>query len=440
MRAYRWWAAATLAASALLLAGAAAAQESSETSNDTVLLQAEVKMLKALFAKHQEQLGALQKQIAELSAQMQQLQAQVAAASQARAAAQPATPPATPGATPVEPPFPTPTPARSDNFATVSDLLNAFPPQLLGAGELQPLERQRLSRQADAQSVGKSVSAEIVATAAEDEGRGGLRVTGNTAPVRAAGGMTACTIVGFFDASQKAALGEVTRGRKISMTGRIASVSITSARSRPGAGPEVFIHLTDCRSGPPAGGEAALPRPVPSEAPSPQPAEKPLTIQALIGSIPKESLSSPTDTPEQAKAKDAQLEAWIRQQLVGKMLQDEATIQGFAIMGGGIVQARLYYGPPQEQSEYMCQFDATFPAGQADAVIRTGKGKKGQFQGTIAGARIFAAVRFPRIEIQLKDCKLESGQDQGQEDRGRPPTADWPRIQEPPIGPGGRRP
>ena len=63
--------ASALAVSVVLLATPALGQGTAGESGDMVLLKAEIKMLKSLLTKQREQMNALQKQIADLTARQQ---------------------------------------------------------------------------------------------------------------------------------------------------------------------------------------------------------------------------------------------------------------------------------------------------------------------------------------------------------------------------------
>ena len=481
--------ASALAVSVVLLATPALGQGTAGESGDMVLLKAEIKMLKSLLTKQREQMNALQKQIADLTASVQQLR-QLSAPGPTPAAPAPAPvpepalptpqprparvtelprtterpvvppgfpyrPPPGPGVPPDMPRMPRPGPYQppaqtpKTDFATIGELVNSLPANLVPPDpRISPTARIKLEQEVGFRNAGKTLTTEVAVASVKPAARGAVQIIG-TAEATARGQKIPCSVTATFRPAEAAKLKQVAAGQKATVAGAIFRLGFAGAPVGQTQQPSIQVTLSECLlvSAGTAGATAAEMKPDFA------------SVQALISALPKELISTGPESPDEAKAKSAQLAAWIQARLAGKVLAAEASVQQFNLSGGRNVRAQLYHGPPKKKSTYMCFLEGAFSGDEGNKVIRSGKGTDVKIMGRIITATIAGAARFPRIELQLRDCRVTSAApppadrgrrlepppgrpDDGRGRRlqppGRPDERD--RMLMPPIGPGGRRP
>lgn len=434
MNTCRWPIALALAAAVIAPAAPAwsqAAAEQPERSSDAVLLLAEIKLLKTMFNTQRQQMDEMQKRLADLTAQLEQLRGQLAAVRQAQSTAP--SQPVPPGPTPEpvvrpaltpRPPVPAPTPRQgpTTDFANLAALLNAIPAGMLEANSrMTAAQRMNQSRQLGPRYSGRTIAAEMVVTSVRSSRRDIADVAGTSAQTHGGAKLT-CNLVGTFSLAGPDGTRQFAAGKKIAFAGTIADVSVNPAPAgRPG-GATVQIRLTGCR----------LIEAVPSgrtDETTPPTAATFASVAAMIQAIPAELKPAEADTPEQAQEKKTQLEAWVKGELPGKTLKGQAMIMTIRRVREGLVEVRLYYGTPQRRGEFTCQLKGQFAGAEATKVERVGRSGYVELFGEISSASIRVAGSQPRIDLDLEKCRVLSSSlrqiDPGLSDP-RPPTGPGP--------------
>lgn len=434
MKIQRWRICLTVAVLAMSLAAPAPGQEAGEKADNTRLMRAEIKMLKALYAKQREEVDALRKQIAELGARVQQLQERLTAIGQAGstppAAGRPGLPAPEPRVTPVPPwrsrPRPRARPGRRGvrrprtTYASLRDLLDTIPPRMLAAdAKISAEERINLARQASFHYVGQTLAADIVVTPIKGAGRSEMELIGKFEQAYK-GGKVTCNVSATFGDAEGEALRKTSAGQKTAFTGKITDLRVAPAPTGRVGGPTVRISLTECKLIRPAGA---------GETPGAV-----TTVEALIKSIPAELRPADKDTPEQAKARITKLDAWAKRELVGKALTGGAMVLRVRVDKKNVAHVQLSsLGKGQEAAEYSCFLNAQFAGSEAFGIEMIGQSRQIEFRGKITSAKFKTGASRPRIDLALIDCQVTSA---GlQRDRLRPryprPGSPGPRYPRP---------
>ncbi len=427
------------------LAGPTLGQVGPRRGDDAALMRAEMRMLTSLVSKQNQQIKALDKQIAALASDLRQLtqlckqisEAQAKLAQTPRPAPVPTpgplparaaapTPPLRPGTAPVVRAAPKPVERPKADFGGIASLLNAIPVNLLspstGAGAAR---RTELAERTSLRHAGKTLVAEIVVASVQPGAKGAVEVTG-TANAHRRNKMVKCSLLAAFAPGEGAKLKEVAPGQSILVIGNVAELQPSQA-----GGSDFRISLSKSRLvSVGSAARAATPRaPTLTVTTADLPKEKFASIDAMMRKIPREYTPRPSDAADVLARRKAQLEAWFQRELVGSVLRAKAAVSGAPVSGAGAVVVQLKHGPPEFQTRSRCDLKASFSGGEGAKAMKLAVGSHLEMLGTVTAVRSVQGGRDLALRMELNNCHVvSSGPGTGARGKYRMPS-NMPRPQ-----------